>query len=59
MNYFLKVHHRIQRVVQSLPLMFLTVSRAPILHASHFIELEICVFLDKLNLKTFNLLVYN
>ena len=48
-----------QRVVQSLPLMFLTVSRAAILHASHFIELEICFFLDKLNLKTFNLLVYN
>ena len=31
--------------------MFLTVSRTAILHSSHFIELEICVFLVKLNLK--------
>ena len=29
----------------------LTVSSAAILHASHFIELEICVFLVKLNIK--------
>ena len=49
--YFLNQHHRIQRVVQSLPLMFLTVSRAAFLHASHFIELKICVFLVKLNIK--------
>ena len=31
--------------------MFLTVSRTAILHSSHFVELEICVFLVKLNLK--------
>ena len=47
-SYFLKQHHRIQRVIQSLPLMFLVVSRTAILHASHFIEFEICVFLVKL-----------
>ena len=43
--------HKIQRVVQSLPLMFLTVlvSCTAILHASHFIELANCVFLVKLN----------
>ena len=31
--------------------MFLTVGRTAILHARHFVELEICVVLVKLDLK--------
>ena len=38
---FLKQNHKIQRVVQGLPLLFLTVSCTAILSPSHFIELPV------------------